>query len=113
MAAVFWIQPKFALTIASQLENLPRSAACVAEFPVYTDKPVSILSARTAPEHRQKEHAAMAARLPLGKHLVVGHSNHWIMQEDPELVIREIQNIVETSPAFRKTSFAAASNQNE
>lgn len=113
MAAAFWVQPKFAVTIASQLENLPVSAAQVAEFPVCTDKPAAILSARTAPEHRQKEHAAMAARLPLGKHLLVGHSNHWIMQEDPALVIREVQNVVETSPVFRKTSFAAASNQNE
>lgn len=111
MAAIFWIQPKFALTIASQLENLPVSAAHVAEFPVCTDKPVAILSARTAPEHRQKEHAAMAARLPLGKHLLVGHSNHWIMQEDPSLLIREIQSIVDHSAVLRKTSVAAASNE--
>ena len=113
MAAVFWIQPNFALTIASQLENLPGSAARVSEFPVCTDKPVVILSARTAPERRQKEHAAMAARLPQGKHLLVGHSNHWIMQEDPELVIREIQNIVERSPSLRKTGVAATSSKNE
>ena len=113
MAAVFWIQPKFALTIASQLENLPGSAARVSEFPVCTEKPVVILSARTAPEHRQKEHAAMAARLPHGKHLLVGHSNHWIMQEDPELVIRAIRNIVERSPAFRKASVATASSKKE
>ena len=113
MAAVFWIQPKFALTIASQLENLPASAARVAEFPVCTDKPVAILSARTAPAHRQKEHAAMAARLPRGKHLLVGHSNHWIMQEDPELVVREIRSIVADSLADGETRTAAGGNPHQ
>jgi hypothetical protein len=66
MAAVFWVQQKFALTIASQLENLPASAARAGELDNFCDKPVMILSAGTAPEHRRKEHAAMASRLPLG-----------------------------------------------
>ena len=97
MAAVFWVQPKFALTIASQLENLPISAASVGQFPNYSDKPVVILSARTAPEHRRLEHASMAGRLPQGEHVLAGNSNHWIMQEDPDLVIRAIEKVIRSS----------------
>lgn len=97
MASVFWVQEKFALTIASQLENLPVSAAQVAEHHSACDKPVAILSARTAPEHRRKEHAAMANRWPLGNHVMAGRSNHWIMQDEPELVIRAIGRVVELS----------------
>ncbi|HTA57897.1 MAG TPA: alpha/beta hydrolase [Candidatus Baltobacteraceae bacterium] len=93
MASVFWIQPKFALTIASQLENLPASAASVSRFANFCDKPVVILSARTAPERRRAEHAAIAARLPQGEHVLAGNSNHWIMQADPELVIRAIEKV--------------------
>ena len=93
MASVFWVQPKFALTIASQLENLPASAASVGQFASFSDKPVVILSARTSPERRRIEHAAMAGRLPRGEHLFAGKSNHWIMQEDPELVIRAIEKV--------------------
>jgi pimeloyl-ACP methyl ester carboxylesterase len=93
MASVFWIQPKFALTIASQLENLSTSAASVGQFANFCDKPVVILSARTAPERRRAQHAAIAARLPQGKHVLAGNSNHWIMQEDPELVIRAIEKV--------------------
>jgi pimeloyl-ACP methyl ester carboxylesterase len=93
MASVFWIQPKFALTIASQLENLPVSAARVARLDSFCDKPVVIFSARTAPEHRKKEHAAMAARLPCGEHVLAENSNHWIMQEEPERVIRAIEKV--------------------
>jgi pimeloyl-ACP methyl ester carboxylesterase len=93
MASIFWIQPKFALTIASQLENLPVSAARVAELGSFCDKPVVIFSARTAPEHRKKEHAAMASRLPCGEHVLAENSNHWIMQEEPERVIRAIEKV--------------------
>lgn len=97
MAAIFWVQSKFALTIASQLENLPTSAASVSQFTNLSDKPVTILSARTAPERRRLEHAAMAERLPSGEHVLAGNSNHWIMQEDPDLVIRAIERVVHHS----------------
>ena len=93
MASVFWVQPKFALTIASQLENLPVSAASAGQFANFSDEPVVILSARTAPERRRLEHATMAGRLPQGEHVLAGESNHWIMQEDPDLVIRAIEKI--------------------
>ena len=93
MASVFWVQPKFALTIASQLENLPVSAGSAGQFANFSDKPVVILSARTAPERRRLEHASMAGRLPQGEHVLAGKSNHWIMQEDPALVIRAIEKI--------------------
>jgi len=104
MASVFWVQPKFALTIASQLENLPVSAARVGQLDKFCDKAVVILSARTAPEGRRKEHAAMAGRLPLGDHVLAGNSNHWIMQEEPDLVIRAIEKVVKYSEKFMTTA---------
>lgn len=97
MASVFWVQPKFALTIASQLENLPASAESVGQFPNFSEKPVIILSAETAPERRRREHAEIARRLPQGEHALAGESNHWIMWEDPELVIRAIEKVAKSS----------------
>jgi len=61
---------------------------------------VIILSARTAPERRRAEHAAIASRLPQGEYLLAGNSNHWIMQEDPELVIRAIEKVAGRSEKF-------------
>src|SRR6266704_3479196 len=104
MASVFWVQEKFALTIASQLENLPVSAAQVGELDSPCDKPVVILSARTAPEHRRKEHAAMAGRAPLGRHVIAEKSNHWIMQDEPELVVRAIERVVDFLAETSNTS---------
>ncbi|HET7106379.1 MAG TPA: alpha/beta hydrolase [Candidatus Acidoferrum sp.] len=97
MASVFWVQPKFALTIASQLENLPVSAASSGHAAKLIDKPVVILSARTAPERRRAEHVAIAASLPKGEHVLAEDSNHWIMQEDPQLVIRAIEKVIQDS----------------
>ncbi|MGB9431546.1 MAG: alpha/beta hydrolase [Candidatus Acidiferrum sp.] len=94
MARIFWVQKKFSSTIASQLENLHVSAALAAEGDSY-DKPVAILSAHTSSEHRQNEHAAMAQRLDRGIHVIARKSNHWIMQEEPELVISAIDKVVE------------------
>jgi len=114
MAAVFWIQPKFALTIASQLENLPTSAASVAGAGVYSSSPVCILSARTAPEHRRNEHAAMAARLPAGEHILAEGSNHWIMQEQPELVLQAVERIASNwRPSKAQMDFPASSPRPE
>jgi pimeloyl-ACP methyl ester carboxylesterase len=96
-AAVFWVQQKFALTIASQLENLPASAARAGELDNFCNKPVVILSAGTASERRRKEHSAMARRLPLGSHVLAGRSDHWIMQEDLDLVIGAIEKVVKYS----------------
>lgn len=109
MAAVFWVQEKFARAIASQLENLPASAARVAETNPALAMPVVILSASTAPEKRRKEHAAMAARLRLGTYVLAERSNHWIMQCQPELVITAIERVVEQLESAKDTAFAAAS----
>ncbi len=97
MASIFWVQPKFALTIASQLENLPVSAGSVGQFTNFSDKAVVILSARTAPERRRLEHVSMAERLRQGEHVLAGNSNHWIMQEEPDLVIRAVEKVIKDS----------------
>jgi len=96
MASIFWIQEKFAVTIASQLENLPLSAALVCELGSFSDKPVVILTARTAPQNRREAHAALASHLPQGQHVIAEKSNHWIMWEQPELVIQAVRKIADS-----------------
>jgi pimeloyl-ACP methyl ester carboxylesterase len=99
MARVFWLQPKFALTIASQLENLPRSAHAAGETAVFSDKPVVILTAGSASETRREAHARMAALLPNATHSVAKRSAHWIMQDEPEIVASAIESLRTAGPA--------------
>jgi pimeloyl-ACP methyl ester carboxylesterase len=93
MAAVFWVQEKFCRTIASQLENLPGSAGCVAGLGDFCSKPVVILSAKSTPAKRREQHAAIAQRLPRGRHVLAEQSSHWIMQDQPELLLGAIQEV--------------------
>ena len=109
MAPIFWIQPKFALTIASQLENLPLSAKQVEEHQQFCAKKVIFLTAGSSSVRRRNGHAAIAARLPDGEHIRVDESNHWIMQNRPEVVIRAIESVLraaESSPAEAPASAA-------
>ena len=97
MAAVFWIQQKFCVTVASQLENLPESAASVAALGSFSDKPVVILSAKITPEHRREEHIAMTKKLPRGRHLTAEKSGHWIMIDQPDLLVDTIREVVDSA----------------
>jgi pimeloyl-ACP methyl ester carboxylesterase len=96
MAAVFWIQQKFCVTVASQLENLPQSAASVAALGSFSDKPVVILSAKITPEHRREEHIAIAKRLLRGRHVTAEKSGHWIMVDQPDLLVSTIREVADS-----------------
>jgi hypothetical protein len=108
---ILWIHSKFALTIASQLENLPASAAQVDSDSVFSNSPVIVLSANTSSPRRFEGHAAIAARLPQGQHVVAKNSNHWIMQAESHLVMYAIvevaSHVTDASPSRRSAAVAS------
>ncbi len=95
MAPVFWVQPKFTATIASQLENLPASAAQVSAAENLGRKPVTVISAADTPPQRLAEQIATARLSTNGKHLVATRSSHWIMADEPQLVLQAIRDVLE------------------
>ena len=111
MAAVFWVQEKFCRTIASQLENLPGSAMRVAELGNFCSKPVVILSAKSTPAKRREQHEAIARRLSQGRHVLAERSSHWIMQDQPDLVLAAIHEVAHAVPqpeaAAARANFSA------
>jgi pimeloyl-ACP methyl ester carboxylesterase len=105
MAAVFWAQPKFTETIASQLENLPQSSAQVAAAEQLQGKAVTVISAANTPAERKEEHVAIAQLSIYGKHLTAMQSGHWVMTDEPELVLEAIQEMIART---REPSVASA-----
>jgi pimeloyl-ACP methyl ester carboxylesterase len=95
MAPVFWVQPKFTETIADQLENFPKSAAQVTAAENLNDVPVTVISAANTPADRKKAHNAIAHLSACGTHLVATRSGHWVMNDEPELVIQAIHEMIE------------------
>lgn len=97
LTPVFWVQPKFTETIASQLENLPRSSAQLAEVENLADKPIVVVSAADTPAQRLKEHIAIAGLSSQGKHVVAKNSGHWVMVDEPEMVLWAIREMLDWS----------------
>jgi len=96
MAHVFWVQPKFTDTIASQLEHLPASAAqAVAAADSLRHIPVFVISAADSSSSRLADHEATARFSCSGKHSVAGKGGHWVMVDDRELVLRTIREAIE------------------
>jgi pimeloyl-ACP methyl ester carboxylesterase len=107
MAPVFWVQEKFTRTIASQLQNLPRSAAQVADAGSLGGMTVTVISAANTPADRKIGHAATAQLSSPGKHLTATKSGHWVMVDEPDVVLEAIKATIESARATR-TSAAQA-----
>jgi pimeloyl-ACP methyl ester carboxylesterase len=105
IAPVFWVQPKFTETIASQLENLPRSAAQVAAAEDLKDVAVTVISAANTPAKRKTEHVATAELSSFGKHVTATRSGHWVVMDEPEVVLQAIRDMIEM---VRKPSVMSA-----
>lgn len=95
MAPVFWVQPKFGNAIASQLENLSISSRQVNASSGSEDIPVTVISAGDTPPRRRDGHVAIARQSSRGKHLVADNSRHWVIVDDPKLVLESILEMVD------------------
>jgi pimeloyl-ACP methyl ester carboxylesterase len=105
MARVFWVQPKFPKTIASQLQHLPTSAAEVAAAPKPENIKSIVISAANTPVERREEQIATARLSSCGKHLTSARGGHWVMEDDPDIVLQAIREVVERA---RETCTAGA-----
>jgi pimeloyl-ACP methyl ester carboxylesterase len=90
-----WSEPKCFTSMAEHLAGLRKSAAEVAacgDLP--RNIPVVILSAATQSEAYRQEHARMAARSAYGKHVLASGSGHWILLDEPDLVVQAIRDVM-------------------
>ncbi len=90
-----WSDPKCFEGIARYLEALPESAAsCPSEL---ADLPLIVLSCQTASPSERADHHALAALSTKGQVKVVASSGHWIQLDQPDAVIRAIDEMVALS----------------
>jgi pimeloyl-ACP methyl ester carboxylesterase len=89
-----WSEPKCFTSMAEHLAGLRKSAAEVAacgDLP--RNIPVVILSAATQSEAYRQEHARMAARSAHGRQVLAAGSGHWILLDEPDLVVDAIRHV--------------------
>jgi pimeloyl-ACP methyl ester carboxylesterase len=97
MAHVFWVQEKFTKTMASQLQNLSRSAAQVASATNLEGIPITVISAANTPAERKAEQVATARLSSRGKHLTAARGGHWVMEDEPAFVLDAIREVIENA----------------
>ncbi len=92
----FWTEAKFYEALASQIENVPKTAAAVVQTGPYADVPIVVLSAPNPDPNWEPRQAEMAALSNRGRHLAVSNSGHWIPLDRPDLVVEVIREMVGT-----------------
>jgi len=101
VVSLFWLQPRFYRTLASQIESLSESAAQVTGAGRESWPFVVLSSGRTEPR-RRAEQEALAGSSPRGKFVSVPASGHWIQLDRPDTVVAAIREVVEAARPLRR-----------
>jgi pimeloyl-ACP methyl ester carboxylesterase len=88
-----WCQPKSFRSMASHLENLPRSAAQVEAAGAMGEIPLLVLTASRPTQERFVAQEAVARLSTRGKQIVAETSGHWIHLDEPGLVVEAIREV--------------------
>jgi pimeloyl-ACP methyl ester carboxylesterase len=88
-----WSCSKPFWTFANYLDALPACAKEVVGCSIPPNVPVTVISGRQQPAIRLSEHEAIAKHSLHGKHILAGHSGHWIQFDEPELIVNAIREM--------------------
>jgi pimeloyl-ACP methyl ester carboxylesterase len=93
----FWTEPKFFEALGSQIESICESAAEVraAGIAMISELPLTVISARSSSERRQRLHETFASQSLRGRLVLAHESGHWVPLDQPAIVIEAIAQIVE------------------
>jgi pimeloyl-ACP methyl ester carboxylesterase len=90
-----WCQPKCFRGMAQYLAALGDAAAAAAGVTTLADLPIVVVSAGDQPPHVVAAQQALVGLSTNARHLTATRSDHWIMFDEPELVVALVQEIVE------------------
>jgi pimeloyl-ACP methyl ester carboxylesterase len=96
MVRSHWCRPGCFTAMAQYLQSLPAGAAAVAACMLPAEIPITILSASDASSERLREHATVAGASRRGRHIVASKSGHWILLDEPDLVVDAVREMIDT-----------------
>ena len=97
LVQALWCQPKCFHAMADHLEVLARDCGSMAALAPRSDIPVVVISSGDQPAERLAEHRMLAEASVGGRHVVAAKSAHWVQFDEPELIVRVVRNVVESS----------------
>ena len=89
-----WCQPKCFHAMAGYLGVLQSEAATIAAAVPPADIPVVVISGSHQPESESAAHRRLADASPHGRHVVARKSGHWILLDEPELIVDAVRSLI-------------------
>ncbi|MBI4889897.1 MAG: alpha/beta fold hydrolase [Acidobacteria bacterium] len=93
-----WCLPRSFRTLAEYLERLPAHCALPIEETGLREIPLVVISASRSPQAVVEAHRRTAALSAHGKHVVAGESGHWVQLDRPDVIVREIRDLLQPGP---------------
>jgi len=91
-----WSRPAPFFTLANHLEHLPESAREVAGCGSLGDLPFVVMTAANPSPTRAAHQDALAGQSTRGRHIIAREGGHWLLLDQPALVVQAIESVVET-----------------
>jgi pimeloyl-ACP methyl ester carboxylesterase len=92
-----WCQPKCFRAMADYLGALEETAAFVAGLTSLPPVPLVIISSADQPAEVIRQHVQLSRLSSRGRHVMAAESGHWILFDEPGLVVTAIREVIEES----------------
>ena len=95
VAQAHWSRPAPFFSLADHLAHLPESAQEVAACGSLGDLPLVVMTASNPSPVRAAQQDAVACQSTRGRHIIAREGGHWLLLDQPELVVQAIESVVE------------------
>jgi pimeloyl-ACP methyl ester carboxylesterase len=89
-----WCQPKCFHAMADYLGVLQSEAATIADAVPPAEIPMVVISGAHQPASEIAAHRRLANASPHGRHLVASNSGHWILLDEPEVIVDAVRTLI-------------------
>ena len=93
VAQAHWSRPAPFFSLAEHLQFLPESAREVASCGSLGDLPLVVMTAANPSAERAAAQDAMACQSSRGRHVIAREGGHWLLLDQPEMVVEEIRKV--------------------
>jgi pimeloyl-ACP methyl ester carboxylesterase len=94
-----WCQPKCFRAMAEYLRVLEREAPAIAAAGPPPAVPVIVISGAHQTAAEIARHRRLADASPRGRHLVAARSGHWILFDEPDVIVAAVQMLLDAHAA--------------
>ena len=99
-----WCQPKCFRAMGDHLRAFEREAALLGGAAPPSDIPIVVISSGRQPAEHLAAHRRLAETSAHGRHVMATASAHWVQFDEPELVIAEVRDLVESVRSQERSS---------